>query len=312
MSLLLTRRKILNIGSLAAPSILLDRSALARLIIPIRSNPLAFPARRAGFDPSHFAAKGCFWSVVSTGASAINLCKPSPKPTAQVSAPTSVIDGNLGRASKFTGVASNSLVFTGGSNAAIDLTLTYACLYRPSSIASTVSIVSNSTTVNTGSLLSYNAGFGSLVFGFELVFPILPNIALIAGGPYFIIVSGSGVSGGTWNTNWLVMRLDTGQIITTTATGTGQTMAASNGNMLFGGASSGQGNNDATGNLAAAMYSGGPGGFVMSIPQMLQWAQDPWAFWYPRTLDLADMLASAGGSPPPSVTPLRNLMGVGQ
>lgn len=312
MSSLLTRRSLLRRSALAAPALLLVRPAFARAILPIRSNPLAYPGRAPRFDPSHFAAKGCRWSVVSTGASAVNLCKPSPHPTAQVSAPTSVIDGSLGRASKFTGVLNNGLTFTGGSNAGTDLVLTYACIYRPSNLSSNFTIVANSTTVNSGSLIGYNPTFPGLGLAFLNSFPVVAGITLVAGVPYFIICSGSGVSGGTWNTNWLVLRFDTGQIITAVASGTGQAMVASNGNMVFGGAPSPDGAQDATGNLAAAMYSGGPGGFVMSIPQMLQWAQEPWAFWYPRTLDLASMLQAPQGGPPPSGARLRTLLGVGQ
>lgn len=275
---------------------------MSRVILPFKTtSPLVFPGRKASFDSSHPFAKGCFWSVVSLGASAINLCKPSPKPTAQVSAPTRVIDGALGIASKFTGVTSNSLVFTGGSKAQVDLAFTYACFYRPATIASNTSIVSNSTTVNTGSLLSYNTGNACLILGSELVAPMLSGINLIVGVPYFIVASATGPSASTstWTHNWVVVRLDTGQI--TTATGTSsQSWAASNGNMLFGGASSGQGNLDADGNLAAAMYSN----VFTSVPQMLQWAQDPWAFWYPRTLDLADMLsAGSGGTVSTTISP---------
>lgn len=265
---------------------------MSRLILPFKINPLAPAGRSAGFDPTHFASKGCFWSVVSTGASAVNLCKPSPRPTAQVSAPTRVIDGNLGLASKFTGVSSNGLSFTGGAGARVDLAFTYACFYRPATIASNTSIVSNSTTVNSGSLLSYNTGNACLILGSELVAPMLSGINLVVGVPYFIIASATGPSASTstWTHNWFVQRLDTGKILTATGTSS-QSWAASNGNMIFGGANSSQGNLDADGNLAAAMYSN----VFTSIPQMQQWAQDPWAFWYPRTLDLVDMLSTGSG-----------------
>lgn len=246
----------------------------------ITRNPLAYPAGFApGFDPSHLASPGCQWSVVSTGTSAINIVRPKP-PSAQVSAPARINDSIIGLASKFTGTTGNGLAFTGGANAAADLVLTYACIFRPSSLSTNTSIVGNSTTVSSGSLLSFSKDFGnSFVVGFLNGSPVFANITPVVNVPYFIIVSASGVSNGSWSSNWLVLRLDTGKLVTATSTQPDVgTIIASDGNMVFGGANNPQGNNDATGNLSAAMYSSS---FVMSLTQMRQWAADPWLFWYP-------------------------------
>jgi hypothetical protein len=39
----------------------------------------------------------------------------------------------------------------------------------------------------------------------------------------------------------------------------------------------------------------------LSMPQLLQWSNDPWSFWYPRTIDLTQFLRTQSGAAPISV-----------
>jgi hypothetical protein len=144
---------------------------------------------------------------------------------------------------------------------------------------------------STGTALNPNIYIGS-----DNVF----SITLTSGNAYFIAISGTPVAGNKFSA--VVRSLSTGQIFSGSVTiGTSQTTDDS---FMYVGE---DGNEASFCAIATSMYSR----TLLSMPQLLEWAGDPWSFWYPPNLDLADMLAV-----PPTVPVVPHgstlpLMGVG-
>ena len=113
------------------------------------------------------------------------------------------------------------------------------------------------------------------------------TLVLTLNSPYFIAISAVAGVGA----RLVAVNLHTGQVysqVVASATGgpTATTTVASWGKGFL--------NNFNGVNVACTMF----GSNALSMPQLLQWAQDPWSFWYPRRFDLASMLkgdAAAGG-----------------
>lgn len=122
--------------------------------------------------------------------------------------------------------------------------------------------------------------------------------------PYFLAVTTDNTS----TTVFVWTRLDTGVVRFFTATPAGAavpgTIATSIGNSSAG--------NAFDGFIGPVMYSQA----VNTLGAMLEWAADPWSFWYPDPVNVgfdAELVGGAGGSPPPpSGAVLRTLLGVGR
>jgi hypothetical protein len=97
-----------------------------------------------------------------------------------------------------------------------------------------------------------------------------PTITYAANTPYFIAASAS--SAGTANV--LVLNLSNGEY--KTSSGTAGTLPAAS--SIFYIANGSTFSHGCDGYFAAAMWSPA----VLSLQQLLSWADDPWAFWYPK------------------------------
>jgi hypothetical protein len=105
--------------------------------------------------------------------------------------------------------------------------------------------------------LSVTGAFKESSFGYTL------------GIPYFLAVSCNASA-----TNFVMSRLDTGQIFTSSTTGI--SFAAPNGTYRVGGG----GAFHLTGSSEAACCF--IGGSFLHLQEMVKWAADPWSFWFPR------------------------------
>jgi hypothetical protein len=250
-------------------------------------NPLGIPGRRPGFDPSHPAAQNIRYSGVANGANFISLLNGKPG-TPSISG--SVLDGQIGPAATIattTGGGNNITVAGGGSAPSV---ATIACIFK-----------FNGTSAGNyqGLLGTFASGFGWWI-GIENA---VQNITVSSGGtssttaftpvlsvgvPYFVAVSSS-LTGG----NLVVVNLATGAIQSQTVT-YGSSLSAAGGEApyVLGTTFTFAAANGLDGSMAAAMYSAQ----FMSLSQLQQWAQDPWAFWYPRTLDMSMMLKGSSGN----------------
>ncbi len=109
---------------------------------------------------------------------------------------------------------------------------------------------------------------------------ISSGLTLSTNVPYFI-----GVSCRSGSQNFVVVNLATGQVQTATTT-TVRAFSAATG-YTIGGLSGGSKQADAT--IMAAMHSVS----YLSLPELLAWAADPWAFWYPAETSAFDQIIAA-------------------
>jgi hypothetical protein len=254
-------------------------------------NKLSFPVgRRPGFNPSHFAAKKCTFSVVSVGANATNLCNPSAIGIPLVTAPTKVIDGALGVTSSFPGTFQNGIGFNNLYPAVVQNNITMALIARV--FDNSISGATSHLYMSSGNSQSAGWWWGTATSlqGMFVAGPFSSNIVTTPSYfpqmnvPYFFAVSISNAGTNLWNVNFVARRLDTGQLeLAQTVLGGGTTAAASDGGGTFAGSNW---INDIQGNGAAGMVALQ----TLTLPQLILWSEDPWAFWYPQTLDITNLL----------------------
>jgi hypothetical protein len=258
--------------------------------LQISQNRLGYPGRSPGFDGSHPASVNARFSAIAGSSNFLTTFALS-KATLGATAPTFGLDGALGPCGIFTSAVNplSGCNFS-GQFAGLDLVATSAAIIRLSNLTAFNAIFSSNQNNNTNGYLLTVSPSGEPQFqlpGFVAA-PTnstdFPNFVTV-GVPYFIVVSV--VSG---RVNLLSLNLNTGQIKTATQTGNAYTAAAGNGTMGIG--VNHENAYVAVGNIAAVMYSG----TFLTLPQMTQWAQDPWAFWYPRV-----QLPLVKPAPPPTV-----------
>lgn len=257
---------------------------MARLILS-RANPFAFPGGNPGFDSNHIASPGVVnkkgFSGVAVNGGFVSLLSGAKATLA--GAPTAVIKSTIGPAVTIA-TTSDVVSFTGQSTAAAT-SFTFAGVFwinalNTGSFAN--SLFATSAGVNNAQLSSSGGALTAQINGTGVGSSIFPA----ANVPYFYIVSVRGGAGGS--VNFLLLNLNTGQIQTQTAANTASA-AASGGTYFIG--SSGSAFENTSGAIAASMYSQK----FMSAAAMRLWAQDPWAFWYPRKIDFAQMLKAPSG-----------------
>lgn len=258
-----------------------------------RPSLLTYPGRNPGFDLSHVAAAGIVknrgFSAVPLGGNFVNL----------ITGGVSAVDNSGGTAKLYgaTGpiisMASNQASHFTGQLSTTTPNLTLAAIFQLTSVVSTQVLVSIGNSIRLH--CSTGPTFISMIYGGN----ISSGYTQIANVPYFAACSlvASVVE------NFVIARLDTGQIYTATATpgavqSTNTTQyVANNASLSIG----------CTG-VAAAMFSPS----YLTLGQLLEWAQDPWAFWYPRRSMFDFELIGAFTPPPPGATNhLLTLMGVG-
>lgn len=252
---------------------------------------LAYPGgalRPPGVNKSHPASKNLLFSIISAPSS-IQLLRTDLCTIGTIAGVGSsfVMDGIIGPCyspaiSNNGGTARGSFsINTTSGNATI------ACIIRPTSITggSTSRIITSGNSaaislVNSTGVVRVNFAGSSTDTAH----------ALAANVPYFvccIIISGSKIFS-------VVTNLNTGSINSFT-TATANTVATGTGIVV--------GNNSTTflqgfgGYIAAVAWSRA----ILPPAQLLQWAQDPWSFWYPKTLVYDKFRISAAAQ---SVVPL--------
>lgn len=233
--------------------------------IVFKPNPLSYPGRLPGLNLYHPASSGFRFSAIPTGNDFISI-SPLAIPTLTATVPTYSIDGALGPVGVYTSSTNSNAVSFGGTSTTADTAGTLAAIFR---LADTLSTYAPLNTSNTSNGWAIN-----LATTVQVVLPgtvvVDFGLTLTAGVPYFVAVSsisGSQVA--------VLINLNTGKVVT----GTGAsafTAGAQNGAVAVGGWS----HNAQTfsGNLAAVMWSA----VFLPLPQLLQWAYDPWSFWYPN------------------------------
>ena len=260
------------------------------LLAPLSS--LEFPSWRApGFDPSHLAAgtTARMSCVASTGGAFINLLN-GQATTPTNGTPTSTIRGVIGPAV----LDSASTVYNAISNSITEtpVATTFGAIFIPTAASGNQTIVADQTSptgnysefrLNGGVLSSGQGGGGGTSSGFPSV---------VANQPYFVACSLHSA-----NQNFVLVNLLTGQTWSASTT-TSRPFGSISGSYAVGGFSGAS--TQANAYIAAAMMSRA----FLGADQLLAWAADPWAFWYPDDdLDhriigaLSGALSFAGLSP---------------
>lgn len=255
----------------------------------IRRRGLGYPIGfSAGVDTSHIAAKGLRFSGIAApaGLQFINLL--NGKKGTVTSTFTSSIHGIIGRQITSTGtgqVAFSGNAATGVSSLTIGAIIlgmaaaTNGIIFNTTSAATAAPFIWQSPTTNN---LAVTSGSGTI--------NIDSGLGLVAGIPYFIGISFSSL---TTTVKFVITNLLTGQIRTASIANT-LAATASNGTYCVAGDGLADGS---TGVVAAVMFSTAG----ISLPALLQWATDPWSFWYPTSqgaiaFDPAFAKAPSGGA----------------
>lgn len=258
---------------------------------PLRNpNPLGFPGGiLPGFDASHPASQGIssghgFSGIANTGFISLPSGKAGTKngtPTAatRLIGPTQLINsGTL------------SYTFTGQSTAN-DTSFTIGTIVEYTAVGSNsfsfTSSGSASTGIEFGLVTTTVLGF-TFPGGGNQVTWTLP-ITLANSVPYFMAMSAS-KSGSNFLWTGVLVNLATGQTFSSSGTTASTGPVAPNGTYMVGNSPAGFTSNH--GYEAAVMFSPA----ALSVQQLLQWAQDPWAFWIPRTLDLTRMIVGTSAA----------------
>jgi hypothetical protein len=244
-----------------------------------RPNKLAFPGTRPGIDLTHSASQNLRLSAICSGTSAapVNLASAMP-PLVNIGGtlPTRAIDPLIGPT--ILG-ASGSAQFgvTGLSWLAPNTTIAGIFNYTVSGGAAYQTLlafdgaanglwIQNNQLIFFGSGVTYNSGF-----------------TFSQGSTYFYIVSTASVGANSPH-YFLVKDLNTGRVLTSAGTATDSAITHNSFRI-----NNDSGNEYSNCRVAATMYSL----VCLGLPRMLLWAEDPWSFWYPQKIDIADMLHTA-------------------
>jgi hypothetical protein len=248
------------------------------LYVPRQS--LVYPAGRApGFDQTHVAASGIclghgFSALALGNGGLVNLLSGAP----------GVLNGTLSAVMTGVGPAvasagSGYLTFPGQSTAA-DPSFTTAMIFVPNAVSGSKFLFSFSS----GGGNNTNGLFlsGAQLCGYRHSTAALSGINLTSGVPYFIAASANSST-----VCFVVVNLLTG-VTEMAIASLGGTPAAGNGTYVVGATSSLA--QEASADYCAVMYAPA----CMAPAQLLQWAQSPWDFWYPRRASFEASLPLAG------------------
>lgn len=252
-----------------------------------RPNLLAYPGGTPGFDPSHVAAAGVTLSAVSVGANMVDLL--TGKSGVRTSTPTAAIDGIGGVGTTFAGA--QNLAFSGKPTGNFFTQCTIAAIFLDGGSAATQRGVVAAATNGSSTTYPYlGTSAANHTYGYarQGTAQIVTALTVMPSNiPHLLIGSDVGGTGGARAI--LIKNLLTGQIWTATDTG-GTTVVGVDGAYNIGSRGAGSLPLLTGDKVFAAMVSNR----FTTMAQMLQWAQDPWAFWYPK-FDFAQSLATASG-----------------
>lgn len=237
---------------------------------------LSFPAGVApGFDSSHPVSKNVQFSGVTLGSNIVDLMTGKPG-VFSLGTPTPTADA-MGPALKFPLAGSPTVSFAGKPlYAGHDFVL--AAIVMFDTVSGTQFILSTSNNAGSGaSLRILNSGAFRFSFGMNgaaaFNSTIIPNP--VANVPYFFAASVRQNNSSQFDICMVVTNLLTGAICSDSLANQNTASATDTGTCEVGAR---VGGSQALGRIYASMYSTA----AASIPTLLQWAADPWSFWYPR------------------------------
>lgn len=255
---------------------------MARSLLLKRPNPLAYPGGTPGFDPSHPMSNGLAMSAVSTGGNFVSL--QTGKPGTIGGSPSAFI-GTVGKGTKFT---TNANV-TFPAPTVLPTVFTVAAIFELDGVTGnpTQQLINNVAGGGMGLALD---GAGHLSFGGAggavFTFPPTSGASLPFGIPFFFVAS---FAPSAASATGVLVNLLTGQTFSATSSLSGG-MQASDGNYYIGNRGLNSRQLDGGVHTVAWSYT------YLSLPQLLQWAQDPWSFWYPQKLDLGLIFGGASSA----------------
>jgi hypothetical protein len=225
-----------------------------------------------GFDPKHIAAKGVYASFSAAGATFRDLLRSQPPATSNFTGGR--IMAGIGPCVDNTANFKEA-TFTGYPTTAYT-TYTKAVTLILTATGFNEGIIGDGASTGTG---FYTAGLNLAMTSagvFQVEHKGIGNfssaLTLLTNVPYFLACSyNAGIA--TGNANFVVVRLDTGQILQTTVNGFNAAVTAPTGTITIG-------NGSDVGKLfiGAVMASNN----FMSPSQLSVWAADPFSFWYPQ------------------------------
>jgi len=250
-------------------------------------NPLSYPAgARPRFDQSHPVAGGVRFSAVIQGGGALNVLTGQHAGFSVAPAATVIAAG-------LAGICSG----TGGSTP--NNSMQFANQYTGADTSATAAVIAQFPNLGT-TMYPFRSGvtggisFSISTVGVFLCSDVVSNnkssgITLLAGVPYFLACSFNPAA-----TVFVVKRMDTGQTYFSSPGTPFLAPGAPDGNLQIGSKGSSEAGVDRY--ILSAMFSGQ----FNSLPVLLQWAADPWAFWFPRRQinygSTVAAAAAAGGS----------------
>ena len=273
-------------------------------IILRRPNRLIYPGTRPGFDPSHPASAGFaglrgFSVVASTGQINFNsVTTGAAGVVSNVGSSTTVIDSIIGPSFVTMG---SSVAIQFKSPGIVDTQCTVAAIVREKTNFG-VTIFTNCSAA--GGIRFDETNSRNLQLTFPYVAALTASsFAILDVVPFFVAASAIG----NGPLNYVATNLQTGQIFSSATTTGGSSPNGTIDSNYYLGLAPTAGASPFDGLIAAVMYSPK----YLTMLQLLQWAQDPWAFWYPQKIDLADSLSHVIAVAVPSTKSTLPMMGVG-
>jgi len=240
---------------------------------------LSYPGGIPGVNIDHFAAKNLRFAAVALGpANMIDLLTGGSG--ALTGTPTALTTP-FGPSCVFSTIGQH-LAYSGKSTG-LDAVMCMAMVFTPVTDVANRGYLATSSGANGYSFQV--DGTGNLRYNVDGVVSITSAVTIAINTPYFAAMSGR-----TGSQSFLIRRLDTGAI-TTGTTATAYTAIAPSG-ISWIGDTNGLGHCGAR--INAVMMSAN----YFTVPQLMQWAEDPWAFWYQTPNVLPMMMMSPSTAPP--------------
>lgn len=241
---------------------------------------LALPSRAPGFSSEHSASANIRFSGVSVGANFISLLNGQfgvIQGGGFTGFATGVVHGNVGPSLVFTN--NNALLQFGGFPSTSPNAVTLAAIAVPTAAdiaANFAVLLSNSGNGPNGEQLILQAGQLQFnVWGGNRAQPDFGRFQASAGVPYFFAASASQTQ-----VNFAMVNLLTGSVDVDKNIGSFTGLGSNDSNVTLG-TFPGANNDGFTGNLARIMCNES----LLSFPDLLGWAADPWSFWHPPIVE---------------------------
>jgi hypothetical protein len=255
-------------------------------------------SRLAGFDPSHVAGKNVFVSALSVGSNFLSLLNGARGTL--VGTPTApAYDSLIGRATAFTSAQATQFSSYTTTPAAV----TFGAIIRTGALAGFDPLLSTGS--NAAGFAFYASRSGDVAIDCFAGGTVHSGFGLVNNTAYFIVGSFDQT---TTSWSFAVCNLLNGSIKSSKGSTNPTPTNTYNGLFNIG---SFQGN-QCQSTLAAAMHSTK----FLSVNELLQWAEDPWSFWFPSSvsggIDHGDLIVgAAAGIIAPSKAANFTMMGVG-